>query len=95
MTSRTATSARLDRPTDVVVGTGGVYFIADSCNQRVRRVDASDTMTTVAGSGAVGCDTGGFGGDASGDERGPQPASGVAWSAPTSNRGHRQCRLPR
>jgi len=58
-----ATSARLNRPTDVAVGTGGVYFIADSCNQRVRKVDATDTMTTVAGSGAVGCGSGGFGGD--------------------------------
>jgi hypothetical protein len=31
---------------------GGGFLIADSSNQRIRRVDASGTMTTVAGDGA-------------------------------------------
>ena len=54
-----ATSARLNEPTDVAVDGQGSLFIADSLNNRVRRVDlAAGTITTVAGEGAPG-----FGGD--------------------------------
>lgn len=50
-----ATSAMLTWPHDVSVDqvTGEVY-IADSNNNRVRKVDTSGTITTVAGNGRVG-----------------------------------------
>ena len=47
-----ATSARLNSPSGVAVDASGNLFIADSSNQRVRRVDgATGIITTVAGSG--------------------------------------------
>ncbi len=58
-----ATSAQLFFPSDVAVdGTGNVY-IADSGNNRIRKVDASGTISTVAGSGDTGHFQGGFSGD--------------------------------
>ena len=53
-----ATSARLSNPTDVAVDSIGNLLIADTGNNRVRRVDTSGIITTVAGTG-----TGGFSGD--------------------------------
>ena len=53
-----ATDARLDSPRGVAVdGTGNLY-IADSFNRRIRKVDSSATITTIAGTGEFG-----FGGD--------------------------------
>ncbi|MGH8905996.1 MAG: NHL repeat-containing protein [Egibacteraceae bacterium] len=49
-----ATAAQLDRPLGLAVATGGNLYIADSGNHRVRRVDRSGIITTVAGSGIVG-----------------------------------------
>jgi sugar lactone lactonase YvrE len=50
-----ATAARLDRVTDVDVGPDGDLYLADSANERVRRVDAATgTITTVAGTGVRG-----------------------------------------
>jgi trimeric autotransporter adhesin len=46
-----ATSARLWNPASVVVDGQGNIFIADQQNARVRRVDASGTITTWAGNG--------------------------------------------
>ena len=47
-----ATGARLDEPTDVAVDGQGSLLIADSLNNRIRRVDlAAGTITTVAGDG--------------------------------------------
>lgn len=58
-----ATSAQLDAPTSLALDASGGLFIADDCNNRIRRLDlATDTITTVAG-GVSGCGTGGFGGD--------------------------------
>ena len=53
-----ATSASLNRPQDIVVDSSGNFFIADGNNNRVRKVDTSGNISTVAGNG-----TGGFSGD--------------------------------
>uniref|UniRef100_A0A6C0D8L4 Teneurin NHL domain-containing protein n=1 Tax=viral metagenome TaxID=1070528 RepID=A0A6C0D8L4_9ZZZZ len=49
-----ATSARLAFPHGVAVDGAGNIFIADFYNQRIRRVDTSGIITTVAGSGPNG-----------------------------------------
>jgi RHS repeat-associated protein len=49
-----ATQATLFNPSDVAVGQDGSLYIADSSNQRVRRVDPSGIITTVAGTGVNG-----------------------------------------
>ncbi len=46
-----AIMAMLNDPTGVAVGASGNLYIADGGNYRVRKVDASDTITTVAGNG--------------------------------------------
>ncbi len=63
----TATSASLLGPTDVAVDAAGNLFIADSGNNRIRRVDTSGTITTVAGDGGAG-----YSGDG-----GPAPAASL------------------
>ena len=55
-----ATGAMLDSPWDVAVDTSGNLYIADYGNRRVRRVDTSGTITTVAGIGYA-IDSGGTG----------------------------------
>ena len=49
-----ARSAQLDEPRHVAVDASGAVYVVDTFNHRVRRVDASGTITTVAGSGAPG-----------------------------------------
>ena len=49
-----ATSAEINNPYGVTVDLSGNIFIADSYNQRIRKVDISGVITTVAGSGADG-----------------------------------------
>lgn len=50
-----ATAASLNWPTAVAVDAYGNVFIADTYNQRIRRVDASTgIITTVAGNGHIG-----------------------------------------
>jgi len=58
-----ALRARLDTPAAVDVTPGGALLVADSFNNRVRRVSPSGRISTVAGSGPVGVDAGGFRGD--------------------------------
>jgi sugar lactone lactonase YvrE len=53
-----ATSASLNAPYGVTVDSAGNLFIADLQNQRVRKVDATGVISTVAGTGVAG-----FGGD--------------------------------
>ena len=53
-----AIGARLDSPTGVAVDSGGNLYIADTENHRIRRVDRSGAISTVAGTGV-----GGYGGD--------------------------------
>jgi hypothetical protein len=50
-----AVLAQLNGPRDVAIAPDGVsYLIADTGGNRIRRVDAGGTITTVAGSGAAG-----------------------------------------
>ena len=49
-----ATSALLNMPRDVAVAADGSLVIADTSNFRIRRVDPSGTITTIAGTGVRG-----------------------------------------
>ncbi len=49
-----ATSALLKYPLDVAVDSAGNLYIADGFNFRVRKVDASGTIRTLAGNGTYG-----------------------------------------
>ena len=49
-----AVQARLDSPRGVAADGAGSLYIADSDNDRIRRVDPSGTITTVAGTGETG-----------------------------------------
>ena len=53
-----AVNARLYRPSGVALDGTGNVFIADSFNDRIRKVDDTGTISTVAGTGRTG-----FGGD--------------------------------
>lgn len=53
-----ATEAGLNRPTALVLDDAGTLYIADSTNDRVRRVDPSGVITTVAGNGLPTKDAG-------------------------------------
>jgi sugar lactone lactonase YvrE len=65
-----ATSAELNWPTAVTVDGSGNLLVADSLNERIRRVDAaSQIITTVAGNG-----TQGFSGDS-----GPATSAELSW----------------
>ncbi|HKS95063.1 MAG TPA: hypothetical protein VJV74_02900 [Terriglobia bacterium] len=52
-----ATAASLAGPSGVAVANDGSLFVADRLNQRIRRVDSSGTITTVAGNGVAGDDS--------------------------------------
>jgi sugar lactone lactonase YvrE len=51
-----ATSAKLDFPVGVVVDSAGGLYIADHRNQRVRKVAADGTISTLVGTGKAGFD---------------------------------------
>ncbi len=67
-----ATSASLFRPAGIAFDSAGNLYIADTSHVRVRKVDTSGIITTVAGSGALG-----FSGDGG-------PATGAAFNAPNA-----------
>ncbi|WP_250291816.1 NHL repeat-containing protein, partial [Frankia sp. CiP1_Cm_nod1] len=49
-----ASAAQLAKPTSVLVDADGNLYIADSGNNRIRRIGTNDVITTVAGTGAPG-----------------------------------------
>jgi DNA-binding CsgD family transcriptional regulator/sugar lactone lactonase YvrE len=49
-----ATAARLSFPRALALDVAGNLYVADSGNNRIRRVDTSGTITTVAGTGTQG-----------------------------------------
>ena len=53
-----ATSARVNGPSDAVPDASGNLYIADTSNNRIRRVDTTGVITTFAGTGS-----GGYSGD--------------------------------
>lgn len=57
-----ATAAALDLPSGVAVDTAGNVYIADRNNQRIRVVNTSGIISTLAGSGSASF-SGGFSGD--------------------------------
>ncbi len=74
-----ATSAQLAGPAGVTFDSAGNLYIAEWCNNRIRKVDATGTITTVAGNGQSGgyaC-TGGYNGD-------NMPATSAQLNSPVS-----------
>jgi sugar lactone lactonase YvrE len=67
-----ATTATLNSPWDVTVGVDGSIYVADLSNNRIRKIDKSGMITTVAGTGATG-----YGGDTG-------LATGAVLNAPTA-----------
>lgn len=53
-----ATNAQLDNPQGLAFDSAGNLYVADSSNERIRRIDRQGNISTVAGTG-----TAGFGGD--------------------------------
>jgi trimeric autotransporter adhesin len=49
-----ATSAQLSRPSDVAVDSAGNLYIADTVNNRIRKVTPAGVITTIAGNGMSG-----------------------------------------
>lgn len=49
-----ALNAVLDLPVGVAISPSGEVYIADQANQRIRRVDGMDVITTVVGTGMAG-----------------------------------------
>ncbi|MEO8663563.1 MAG: hypothetical protein ABI693_34220, partial [Bryobacteraceae bacterium] len=55
-----ATGAALNHPTGIAIDNAGTIWIADEGNKRIRKIDATGTITTVAGNGLAlqNCDSG-------------------------------------
>lgn len=58
-----ATSASIACPVGMAFGPDGALYFADHANNRVRRIDKTGIITTVAGSGPAGVNKGSFSGD--------------------------------
>ena len=69
--NQAATSAQLNGPPFVAVDANGNIYIADQNNNRIRKVDTTGKITTIAGTGSAG-----FSGDGG-------PATSAALNAPT------------
>lgn len=70
-----ATSALLSQPRGIVVDSSGSIYVADSANNRIRKI-TNGVITTIAGGGAT-AGLGGFGGDNG-------PATSAVLGAPSS-----------
>lgn len=68
-----ATEASLAAPEGIFADGAGNLYIADWHSHRIRKVDTSGIITTIAGSGGPGHGAGGFSGDGG---RPPRPALG-------------------
>ena len=68
-----ATDAALNSPEGVAVDSAGNVYIADSFNNRIRKIDTSGRITTVAGNGDSG-----YTGDGAATQVGLNDPSGVA-----------------
>lgn len=66
-----AVSAQVNEPEDVAVDSHGNLYIADYGNSKIRKIDASGTITTIAGTGSIG-----YGGDGG-------PATSAVLNLPT------------
>ena len=53
-----ATTAQLNSPYALAVDGAGSLYIADAGNNRIRKVSPTGTITTLAGTGAAGCNNG-------------------------------------
>ena len=71
-----ALGCELNLPVSVLYDPAGNLLISDQANQRIRRVDPSGTITTIAGSGRHG-----FAGDGG-------PATAAEFALPVGQRGH-------
>ena len=49
-----ALTAHLNGPVDVAIDTAGILYVSDAGGHRIRRVDASGQVTTLAGDGTAG-----------------------------------------
>ncbi len=49
-----ATSAQLNSPTSVAMDSSGNWYVADTANNRIRKVTPADVISTIAGTGAAG-----------------------------------------
>lgn len=87
-----AAQARLSHPQGVACGAGGELFLADTGNQRVRKVAADGTISTVAGAGVQGS-SGEGSAAASASLDGPEAVAlspfGRVWVTDARNRGLR------
>jgi sugar lactone lactonase YvrE len=70
-----ATKAKLSCPHSVAIDAAGNLYVADTGNNRIRKVDGSGTITTIAGTGKFS--SGGDGGPAT--EAGLQSPKGIAF----------------
>jgi RHS repeat-associated protein len=53
-----ANAAQFKSPQGIAVDSGGVVFVADSSNNRIRRIAVDGTVTTIAGDGLAGLQDG-------------------------------------
>ena len=53
-------AARFNIPYDIVIDTAGNLYVADGENHRIRKVTPEGVVSTLAGSGSTGCESGGF-----------------------------------
>ena len=67
-----AMDAEFSFPQDVALGADGVIYVADTLNNRIRKIDSAGTVTTVAGTGESG-----YGGDGG-------PASDAVFDSPAA-----------